>query len=81
MLWYQMDTLSSPCSVDKKIEAKVAPAIKSTPLLLIQATTESFPCLLLMANAPTAEIAEPSLAALVVAMQQLTLALNGQLVG
>jgi hypothetical protein len=32
-----------------------------------------------MAHAPTAEIAEPSFAALVAAMQQLTLALNGML--
>jgi len=33
----------------------------------------------LMAHAPTAEIAEPSFAALVAAMQQLTLALNGMM--
>jgi hypothetical protein len=74
---YQVDTLLSPSLADGKIEAEVTPDIKNPTPLLILATPEYSPRLLLMANAPTAEIAEPSFAALVAAMQQLTLVLNG----
>jgi len=67
--------ISSPSRWENR--SAVTPAIKNATLLFIPAMPESSPRFLLMANAPTAEIAEPSFAALVAAMQQLTLALNG----